>query len=231
MKGTTMRFLNRTNTGLCLIAMLAGVATSAVAQSPESLDVTAVGKDPRWKIAGRTASTVEVKGKHALELSEGPGMGVVWLDGYDFTNGVIEVDLLGRSQPVQGSFLGVVFRAVDGQTHDAVYFRPFNFRALDPARHSHAVQYVSHPRWPWETLRSEHPGEYEKPVVPEPDGDEWFHARVVVERSNVTVFVNGAKVPCLAVKELSDRANGSVGLWVGEGSGGHFANLRVTRKR
>jgi len=226
-----MRILSITNSGLCLMAILVCMDTPAGAQSPENLDVTAVGKDPRWKIAGRTASIAEVKGKRALKLSEGPGMGVVWLDGYDFGNGVIEIDLLGRSQPVQGSFLGVAFRAVDAQTHDAVYFRPFNFRALDPARHSHAVQYVSHPRWPWETLRSEHPGEYEKPVVPEPDGDEWFHARVVVERSNVTVFVNGAKVPCLAVKELSDRANGSVGLWVGEGSGGHFANLRVTRKR
>jgi creatinine amidohydrolase len=57
-------------------------------------------------------------------------MGVVWLDGYDFSDGVIEVDMLGRSQPVQGSFLGVAFRVVDAKTHDVVYFRPFNFRAV-----------------------------------------------------------------------------------------------------
>jgi hypothetical protein len=215
----------------CLIAALALIAMPAGAQSPESLDLTAVGKDPRWKIAGRTASMADVKGKHALKLSEGSGMGVVWLDGYDFADGVIEVDMLGRSQPVQGSFIGVAFRVVDAQTHDAVYFRPFNFRAADPDRHSHAVQYASHPGWPWQKLRSEHPGEYEKAVVPEPDGDEWFHARIVVARPSVTVFVNGASKPCLTVKELSDRAHGSLGLWVGEGSGGHFANLRVTRKR
>jgi hypothetical protein len=158
-------------------------------------------------------------------------MGLVWLDGYDFGNGVIDVDLLGRSQPVQGSFLGVAFRVVDAQTHDAVYFRPFNFRATDPARHSHAVQYVSHPRWTWQTLRTEHPGVYEQAIVPEPDGDRWFHARIVVERPNVSVFVNGATTPSLTVKELSDRSDGSVGLWVGEGSGGHFANLRITRTR
>ena len=120
---------------------------------------------------------------------------------------------------------------VDGNTHDAVYFRPFNFRATDPARHNHAVQYVSHPKWPWQVLRSQHPDQYEKAIVPEPDGDEWFHARVVVERPNVTVFVNGAAAPSLAVKELSDRTRGSVGLWVGDGSGGHFANLRVARAR
>ena len=201
----------------------------ACAQSIDDLHLNSVGKDPRWKIAGRTTSIVDVKGKQALRISEGPGMGLVWLDGYDFVNGTIEVDLLGRSQPIQGSFLGVAFRVVDAQTHDAVYFRPFNFRAADADRHSHAVQYVSHPRWPWQTLRSEHPGEYEKAVVPEPDGDEWFHARILVERPRVSVFVNGASSPCLVVQELSDRAHGSVGLWVGEGSGGHFANLRVTQ--
>jgi hypothetical protein len=64
--------------------------------------------------------------------------------------------------------------------------------------------------------------------VPEPDGDEWFH---VVERPRVRVFVHGACAPCLVVKELNDRARGSVGLWVGEGSDGHYANLRVTRTR
>jgi hypothetical protein len=229
-----LRSLNMTVTGntlarLFLKAALACITTVACAQSPENLDLTAVGKDPRWKVAGRTTSIVDQKGKRALKIGEGPGNGVVWLDGYDFANGVIEVDMLGRSQPVQGSFLGVAFRVIDLHTHDAVYFRPFNFRASDPARHSHGVQYVSHPEWPWDKLRSEHPDQYEKAVVPEPDGDEWFHARIVVERPNVTVFVNGTTTPCLVVKELSDRTHGSLGVWVGNGSGGYFANLRVTR--
>lgn len=157
-------------------------------------------------------------------------MGVAWLDGYEFKNGVIEIDLLGRSQPVQGSFIGVAFRVVDAQTHDAVYFRPFNFRAADAERHSHAVQYVSHPKWDWSRLRKEHPGEYERAIMPEPDGDEWFHARIAVERPKVSVYVNGATEPSLVVNELSDRSAGSLGLWVGEGSAGHFASLKVTRK-
>ena len=214
----------------CLFTLLC-IAMTASAQSSESLDLTAVGKDPRWKISGRTVSVVDAKGKRALKINEGEGMGVVWLDAYDFADGVIEIDMLGRSQPVQGSFLGVSFHVADAQTHEAVYFRPFNFRAADPVRHRHAVQYVSHPRWPWQTLRSEHPDDYEKAVLPEPDGDEWFHVRVVVERLSVTVFVNGATTPCLSVKELGGGARGSIGLWVGEGSGGHFANLRVARTK
>src|SRR5437868_15532149 len=191
-----MPMLNMRNAISWLIA-LSCIAMRAGAQSPESLDLTAVGKDPRWKITGRTTSIVDAKGKHALKISEGEGMGTVWLDGYDFANGVIELDMLGRSQPVQGSFLGVAFRVVDAKTHDAVYFRPFNFRATDSTRHAHAVQYVSEPRWPWQTLRAEHPGTYERPVIPEPDGDEWFHVRVVVERPKVSVYVNGQTAPSL----------------------------------
>jgi len=44
------------------------------------------------------------------------------------------------------------------------------------------------------------------------------------------VFVNDARTAALVVNELSDRARGAVGLWVGDGSAGIFANLRVTRK-
>src|SRR6266511_138669 len=200
------------------------------APHPDTLDVTAVGKDPRWQIGGRTAAVVDTNGKRALELGVVPIMGLVWLKGYDFGNGVIEADMLGQSQPPQTSFVGVAFRVVDAQTYDAVYFRPFNFRASDSTRHSHAVQYVSHPGFPWQKLRSEHPGQYEAPVIPEPDGDQWFHVRIVVERPKVSVFVNDARTPELVVNALSDRARGSIGLWVGDGSGGHFANLRVTRK-
>ena len=113
-----MLTLDMTNARLYFIAALACIAAPVGAQSSESLDLTAIGKDPRWKVSGRTTSIVDVKGKKALKISESEGMGVVWLDGFDFGNGVIEVDMQGRSQPVQGSFLGVAFRVVDAQTHD-----------------------------------------------------------------------------------------------------------------
>src|SRR5262245_5087323 len=209
--------------------MLVLAVVACLTQAPETFDVTAVGKDPRWQIAGRTPAAVDTNGKRALKLGFAPIMGLVWLKDFDFGNGVIEADLLGQSQPPQSSFLGVAFRVVDAQTYDAVYFRPFNFRVTDSTRHAHAVQYVSHPRFTWPKLRAEHPGQYEAPVIPEPDGDRWFHVRVVIDRPKVSVFVNDAPTPALVVTELSERARGSVGLWVGDGSGGHFANLRVTR--
>jgi hypothetical protein len=210
------------------MVLLAVIA--CLAQAPETLDVTAVGKDPRWQIAGRTASVVDTNGKRALKLPLDTLMGLVWLKGYDFGNGVIEADMLGQSKPPQTSFVGIAFRVVDGETYDVVYFRPFNFRAPDSTHHSHAVQYVSQPRWTWQKLRAERPGQYEAPVLPEPDGDQWFHVRVVIARPKVSVFVNGAQAPVLVINELSGRTRGSVGLWVGDGSGGQFANFRVTRK-
>jgi len=219
-----------TKTGLSVVVALMCLAPPARAQSVDSLTLTEIGKDTRWKLVGRTATVVEMKGKHALKLSEGPGMGVAWIEGYDFANGEIDVDILGRSQPVQGSFVGIAFRVVDGQTYDAVYFRPFNFRAADSTRHSHAVEYVSEPDWPWQRLRAERPGVYERAVIPEPDGDEWFHVHIVVERPQVRVFVNGGSEPCLVVDELSDRTHGALGVWVGEGAGGYFANLRVKKR-
>ena len=215
---------------LAILIAIAGGVTRASAQTVDTLNLAAVGTDPHWKVVGRSASIVDIKGKHALKLSENPGMGVVWLDSYDFANGTIEVDILGRSQPVQGSFVGIALRVVDGTTHDAVYFRPFNFRAADSTRHAHAVQYVSHPDWTWQRLRTERPGQYERAIVPEPDGDEWFHVRVDVRRPQIQVFVNNSATPTLVVDELSARTHGPIGVWVGEGSGGYFANLRV-RKR
>ena len=106
-----------------------------------------------------------------------------------------------------------------------VYFRPFNFRAADIEKKSHAVQYVSEPQWPWQRLRQEKPGQFEKPIEPAPDGDAWFHAKVVVEKRQVKVFVNGATEPSLVVNELSDRPGGSVGLWCN--GYGVIANLKV----
>jgi hypothetical protein len=152
---------------------------------------------------------------------------VVVLIGIEFTDGVIEFDALGQSGPSQSNFLGVAFRVIDERTHDAVYFRPFNFRADDAERKAHAVQYISHPKYRWFDLRKDKSGQYEKPIIPAPDGDTWFHARIVIERPKVSVYVNAAKEPSLVVEELSDRMGGGIGLWVGPGQGGHFANLKI----
>jgi hypothetical protein len=102
------------------------------------------------------------------------------------------------------------------------------FRAEEAERRAHAVQYVSHPKYTWPVLRQDKPGQYEKPIVPVPDGDAWFHVRIVVEKPKVRVYVNDGKESSLVVDELTDRKGGGVGLWVGPGQGGYLANLKIT---
>jgi hypothetical protein len=109
-----------------------------------------------------------------------------------------------------------------------VYMRPFNFRTPDTARAKRAVQYVAHPTYPWPRLRAETPGKYEKPVSPVPDPAGWVPVRLVVTRTQVSVYANGGDEPDLVVERLGDVKPGPVALWVGNNSRGDFANLRIT---
>src|SRR6266567_501605 len=174
----------------------------------------------------RTASSFSDGARRGVHLGEGPGEGPGYLPGIEFANGTIELDVRGKDVQQQ-SFLGVAFHGVDGTTYDAIYFRPFNFKAEDPARRIRAVQYISHPTFTWQKLRAEQPGKYEKAVNPVPDPNGWFHVRVVVASPKVSVFVGDAKEPSLVVDQLSDRRKGLVGPWVGNTSGGDFANLKI----
>ena len=193
-------------------------------------DLSQIAAGKGWKVAGRKASVFESDGRKGIHLDEGPGDGLASLESFEFGDGVIEIDLKGRNVP-QASFLGVAFRVADERTYDAIYFRPFNFKHPNELNRSHGVQYISHPVNTWQKLRTEHPGVYEKPVSPVPEPDGWFHARIVVAGSRVQVFVNDASEPSLRVETLSDRRSGRIGLWVGNGSDGTFANLKITPSR
>ena len=88
------------------------------------------------------------------------------LAGLTFTDGVIEAEIAGApapgaSSPARG-FVGIAFRVHnDLKTFEAIYLRPTNGRAEDQEPRNHAVQYISHPEWPWYRLRKETPSKYE----------------------------------------------------------------------
>jgi len=188
-------------------------------------DLGKLAEGKSWKLVNRIVQTAEKDGKTSVRFSDGNGIGIAWLEDLTFTNGTIEFDVRGTNV-LQHSFVGVAFHGADDQAYDAVYFRPFNFRTEDAARRLRAVQYISHPTYTWSKLRQEKPGQYEKPVMPAPDPDGWFHVRVMVTHPKVSVFVNETKEPCLVVEQLSDRKSGRIGLWVDVG-GGEFANLKI----
>ncbi|MEJ1237064.1 hypothetical protein WBG78_02985 [Chryseolinea sp. T2] len=184
----------------------------------------------RVTVENRKAEVVAENGRQVIKLSEAEGDGLAIFNDIEFSSGTIEFDVKGRNQ-MQASFVGVAFLVQDRSHFDAIYFRPFNFMNADTARRHRAVQYISHPDFPWEKLREQHPGKYEHRVSPVPDPDGWFHAKVVVDGKDVSVYVNNSTSPSLQVTRLTDATTGKVALWTGNGSNGSFANLVITKKK
>jgi hypothetical protein len=181
-----------------------------------------------FSTTNRAISKLPKNEQNGVLLSAAEGEGIAWLNNVIFANGIIEFDVRGKNVEQQ-SFIGIAFHGLtDSKTFDVVYFRPFNFLATDPVKHSHSVQYASHPLYPWPVLREKFNGQYESAIQPSPDPDKWFHVRIEINYPQVNVFVNNSSKPCLSVKQLSDRKTGLLGLWVGNNADGAFANLKVT---
>jgi hypothetical protein len=166
----------------------------------------------------------------AVHVAEHAGDGVVWIEGSDFTEGTIEIEVRGRDA-FQRSFLGIAFHRKDDAAYEAVYLRPFNFRASDPARHQHAVQYMTTPDYEWPKLREQFPEEFENPVDQAVSPTDWVALRVVVHGRTVQVFVGPSTTPALEARKLGALYSGLVGLWTGNNSDGDFRNVRITASR
>jgi hypothetical protein len=152
-----------------------GLAGSTCAQQDAlAPDLSKIAEAETWRLVNADAQAVEEGGKQFVRLKakgrgagSGDNAGLALVEGLEFKQGTIEVDLRGRDVR-QGSFLGVTFHALDDKTFETVYFRPFNFKAAPPFR-TRAVQYASWPGNTWEKLRKESPGVYENAVDPVPD--------------------------------------------------------------
>ena len=221
--------------------MTAALATAALATGlPVAAGLPQAGSGQQVDLAERLAAgKLRVVNREAMplkadrpgvHLSEKESNGVAWVEGTDFAQGTLEVAVRGRDV-FQRSFLGIAFHRKDDNAYDAVYVRPFNFRATDPARHQHAVQYISVPEYDWPRLRKEFPEEFENPVEPSVAPADWVPLRIVVKDRTIQVYVGSVTSPTLEVRKLGSTERGAVGLWVGNGSDGDFANLRMTPAR
>ena len=211
---------------------------------------TAGAAEPELSLALDKATQVEARNVtlREVEYGGGPALEVrrsvagaapdidtfAFVPGLDFHNGIIELEVAGSplpdAPPGARGFVGVVFRI---QTNDGsfgcegIYLRPTNGRADDQVRRNHATQYFSYPGYDFARLRREAPAQYES-YVDLVAGD-WTAMRVEVSGATAKLFVGAAPQPVLIVNDLKRGADGhgSVGLYVDNGTDGHFRHLRV----
>jgi hypothetical protein len=210
--------------GVLMVCALAAMqAQSGATQRINLAETLAAGK---LRVVNREVTRLQGS-PGAVHMSQKMGNGVVWIEGSDFAEGTIEVDVRGRDV-FQQSFVGIAFHRKDDEAYESVYLRPFNFRAEDPVRHQHAVQYIAVPDFDWPRLRKEFPEEFENPVDSSVVPTDWVPLRVVVKGRTIQVYVGPVKSPTLEARKLGQYDRGMIGLWVGNGSDGDFANLRIT---
>jgi hypothetical protein len=207
------------------MALLVGtLALSAC--SPRETIFDGFGDDARTlRVVNREAT--KLSDRNGVRLSARSGNGVAWVEGTEFRSGTIEVDIRGREE-LQQTYVGIAFHRKNDTTYESVYLRPFNFRIADPVRRQHAVQYISLPKFDFQDLRDKFPEEFENPVDPSIDPTGWVRLRVVVGSSKVQIYIGSANEATLEVRRLDQRDGGQIGLWVGNVSGGDFANLIIT---
>jgi hypothetical protein len=151
-----------------------------------------------------------------------------------FRDGTIEVDLAGQPAAFAAGtaargFIGVAFRLQADGSYEYIYLRPTNGRADDQVRRNHSTQYSAHPTFDFARSRQEAPEKYESYVDLEPGV--WTKYKIEVSGRGARLFVHGAEQPCLIVNDLKlEPREGGVALWVGPGTEGYFANLKITAK-
>jgi hypothetical protein len=191
------------------------------------------------QLEGKNVSIAQTnfKGRSAVQVMATPGAANAssWavVKGATFKDGTIEVDLAG--QPAAGAgggargFIGIAFRLQGDGSYEYIYLRPTNGRADDQIRRNHSTQYSAHPTYDFAKLRQEAPEKYESYVDLQPGV--WTRYKIEVEGRKARLYVHGAEQPCLIVNDMKlEPQQGGVALWVGPGTEGYFANLKITPK-
>src|SRR5262245_9718018 len=191
------------------------------------------------RLEGKNVSIAKTnfKGRDAIQVIAAPdaanATSYAVVKDVSFRDGVIEVDLAGQPAAGAGSgargVIGIAFRLQPDGRYEYIYLRPTNGRADDQVRRNHSTQYSSYPDFDFARSRQEAPEKYESYVDVQPGV--WTRYRIEIEGPKARLFVNGAEQPCLIVNDMKlEPKEGRVALWVGPGTEGYFANLKITAK-
>ena len=156
------------------------------------------------------------------------------LVGSNFHDGTIELDVRARLMHWADidcrGFIGFVFRASeDDDRFESFYVRPRNGRSCtEPQRRIHTMQYFSYPGYTFAYFRERGIADYEARA--DIEMDEGIHLKAEIAGASAKFYVDDMETPALVVDEMFGGANlrGGVGLYVDNGTQGHFKNLKVT---
>lgn len=178
------------------------------------------------ELVNRSSVALQDGESNTLKLNSNKGDGMAVLKTVSFESGTLQLQLKGEDKPGK-SFVGVAFNIQNDSTYEAIYFRPFNFRAKAFEKSSHAVQYISHPKNTWRFLRTNDAGRYESEFINAPLPDAWFGVTLKVAQDSVYVYDRNSNTEIMKIKRLESQASDKIGLWVGNNSSGAFRNLSV----
>jgi hypothetical protein len=216
-------------TGFCLAGSLEAQSIDRPLTSLEGLQLINV-----------KAEVVDHSGLRGLRIGRfdeyTEGGTLVLIEGSDFENGTIELELAGEpapgADPSMRGFVGVAFRVdpEDTDRYECFYLRPVNGRADNQLQRNHSTQYVSHPEYPWYRLREASPGVYESYVDLVPS--EWTRVRIEVDGTAASLYVHGADQPTLIVNDLKHGdSSGLIGLWLHSSTLAHYRNLKIVPRK
>jgi hypothetical protein len=190
------------------------------------------------QLVPRNVSLKEVtyQGRSAVQLIAVPdaanGSSYAIVRDANLRDGTIDVDLAGKpgagAGPGARGFIGIAFRMQDNN-FEYIYLRPTNGRADDQVRRNHSTQYSSYPEFDFARLRQESPEKYESYVDLQPGV--WTKFRIEIEGRKARLYVHDAEQPALIVNDLKvEPREGGIALWVGPGTEGYFAGLKIAPK-
>ncbi len=207
------------------IASLLLLFVTADAQKKPVIHNYAIMKESDWVIP-RTDTLDYAFGQHmgqkALLLKRRIGnyksASIAYPKALEFKDGIIEMDAAWPGQ--KGGFLGLAFRIKDAHHYESVYFRPESSGTIN------AIQYMPEKKaeynW-WDYEGNKYQAKATLPL------HGWFHVKIIVKGSKLTVFVDHHATPDFIYSPLdSSLKSGSVGFWLGNCAVGAYKNLTVT---
>ncbi len=164
-----------------------------------------------WKTFG-SAAVKEFESELSTCVSD--GVGIAYLDGADFQNGIIECDLFS---PSPKAYLGIAFRIGSLTNFECIYFQPHTSGKRD------AVQYdpIFNMSATWQLYN----GESFQAVADIPT-KKWFHVKIEVLGDFAKVYLDNNPIETLTVKLKHNLTSGGVGVYSYHPA--IFKNFRVT---